>query len=187
MLILTVPLITDYAQSVTSLTYTWPLFRNSVTDTITIEYPDNWVYSRAPDHTIQTQFITDFYPLEIVNKDQLVDGSNTYRIYDVFFEIGKEQSLPFENVPLDLYLNYTKKWRSETGDNITNIEKTKIADELDSYKINISYSDGTKGLVFLFNRPPDSYYVFYSGTPDKYDKYLPIAQGMVNSFSFKPG
>jgi hypothetical protein len=40
-------------------------------------------------------------------------------------------------------------------------------------------------VLVVMNKSPESYYFLYKATPDKFNTYLPIAQQMFKTLSFK--
>ncbi len=84
-----------------------------------------------------------------------------------------------------MYLDYIKKLQTDLGNNITKVEKIMLDNGTEAYKLYLRSPHNSKLLLIIFNKNPDSYYFsYYSATDEKFDKYLPVVNQMVHTFTF---
>jgi hypothetical protein len=148
-----------------------------------IRYPENWVYNEYGGGI----FSTDDYTTVFIPSSEVTFLRNlTASLPDAYVQIGKQRDLPYKNMPLDLYFDYAKKIKISQGFNITNTGKTNLTDGTPAYEIDaINNNTPIKMIVVLMNKNPESYFFVYSASPDKFNTYLPIAQQMFKTLSFK--
>jgi hypothetical protein len=150
-----------------------------------IKYPIDWVYNEYTNYFSNDDLTTVFEPSSTISFNESSPSMDFVSV-----TIGKQKDLPYKNMPLDLYLEYVTKLRVNEGNNITNVEKTKLSDRTPAYEMDIistnnsgksdltSTNDTGKSIIVLMNKSPESYYFVYSASPDKFNTYLPIAQQM---------
>jgi hypothetical protein len=142
----------------------------------TIRYPQDWVYNEWTNYTAV------FSPSSEVSflSDLSASPSDTY------VKIVKQQDLPFQNMPLELYFDYEKKLKINQGYNITNTGKANLSDGTPAYEIlAVTNNSSEKTDTVIMNKNSESYYFVYGAPPDKFDTYLPVAQQMFKTLSFK--
>ena len=145
---------------------------------VKIDYPKDWVYNEYGGGLFSHDDKTvEFYPSSTIN---ITDANQTF---PVGFQIGKQQDLPYKNMPLDLYLEFVKNNQPSKGNKIVNVENMTFAG-INAYKLRVDFNDGKVGFIILFNKNPDSYYITYTADKDLYDKYLPIINRMIGTFQF---
>ena len=159
------------------------LYYSSYYAGLSIKYPEDWVYNEYGNYI----FSTDDYTTVFVPSTEVTFQSNlTAANPDVYVQIGKQRDLPYNNMPLDLYFDYSKRLKISQGFNITNTGKTNLTDGTQAYEIDAVNSDEpNKTVVDLFNKNHESYYFVYSARPDKFNTYLSIAQEMFKTLSFR--
>jgi hypothetical protein len=81
----------------------------SNSDIMNIKYPSDWVYNHY-----NVGFITyggiDQYAVFVPSSEVSLNQTNMTQSA-AYVSIGKDQDLPYENMPLDLYFEYMKKLR----------------------------------------------------------------------------
>jgi hypothetical protein len=163
---------------------------------VDIKYPIDWVYNEYTNYFSNDDLTTVFTPSSMVSFNESSPSMDFASV-----TIGKQKDLPYKNMPLDLYLEYVKKLRVNEGNNITNVQKTKLSDGTPAYVLDIVSTGDTgksemlstnntgksemfstnntgKTRIVLMNKSPESYYFVYSASPNKFDTYWPIAQQM---------
>lgn len=79
-----------------------------------------------------------------------------------------------------------KKYKISQGFNITNTGKTNLSDGIPAYEIDaLNNNTSDKSIIVIMNKNHESYYFVYNAKPDKFNTYLPIAQQMFKTLSFK--
>jgi hypothetical protein len=148
-----------------------------------IKYPNDWVYQEYTGNI----FSTDDYATIFVPPSEVSFLSNSSASTpNVTIQISKQRDLPYKNMPLDLYLDYVKKLQISQGNNVTNATKTNLSDGTPAYQIDVLNENlNSKMVLVVMNKSPESYYFLYKATPDKFNTYLPIAQQMFKTLSFK--
>lgn len=167
----------------TSNSYPYFEYSNYNLDDMTIRYPQDWVYNEYGGSI----FSTDDYTTVFVPSSEVSFLSNlTAVLPDAYVQIGKQRDLPFKNMPLDLYFDYTKKLKISQGFNITSTGKTSLTDGTPAYEIQAATSNSTEKMVsVIMNKNSESYFFVYSAPPDKFSTYQSIAQQMFKTLSFK--
>lgn len=151
-----------------------------------IRYPSDWVYNEYNQGF--TLFGNDdkytlFIPSSEVSLNQTYNTDSDRPA--AYVSIGQKLDLPYNNMALDLYFEYMKKLRGENGDNITNTGKIKLSDGSPAYEIDSTSNNTRKSVLVVMTKSPESYYFEYDALPDKFNTYLPIAQEMFKTLSFK--
>src|SRR4249919_198712 len=121
----------------------YPYFEYSSYDlSMVIRYPQNWVYNESAEN-----YATAFFPSSEISfmSNNLTEESRP----NVTIVIGKRVDLPYRNMPLDLYFDYTKAMIISGGNNITSTEKTNLTDGTPAYEIQTIINNGTHKAAFV--------------------------------------
>jgi hypothetical protein len=146
-----------------------------------IRYPQNWVYDESAEN-----YATTFFPSSEISfmSNNLTEEPRP----NVAIVIGKPVDLPYRNMPLNLYFDYTKAKIISGGNNITSTGKTNLTDGTPAYEIQTINNNGTyKAVLVIMNNlnkksnNSESYYFGYAASPDKFNTYLPIAQQVLKT------
>jgi hypothetical protein len=148
-----------------------------------IKYPENWVYNEYGGGI----FSSDDQSAVFVPSSEVSFLKNlTVSPLDAYVQIAKQRDLPYKNMPLDLYFDFEKKYKISQGFNITNTGKTNLSDGTPAYEIDaLNNNTSDKSIIVIMNKNHESYYFVYNAKPDKFNTYLPIAQQMFKTLSFK--
>ena len=147
---------------------------------IKMKYPKNWVYTENTYIFSKDDWFAKFIPSSLISVDQ-----NT-TLHATYVTVAQQRDLPYKNMPLDVYLQYVKKFRIDHGDNITNTGLTLLSDGTPAYEIDFINKDNSrKAVIIIMNKNPQSYYFMYDATVDKFDTYLPVAKQMFRTVGFR--
>jgi hypothetical protein len=112
---------------------------------ISMQYPKNWVYDNSLEYRDQ---MIKFYPASEVDLDDTGP---------VTLVVGQAKGLPYNNMPLDLYLKYALESYEEGDYTVINKTTIDLTDGTHGYKINFRHVDGRLAFDIIASKNSHSY------------------------------